>query len=158
MHPDAFLEFVHDVDVSVLPPSPGLSKAIDRLPGRKYIFTNGTQAHAQRVMARLGISHHFDDIFDIIKANYLPKPAVNIYTDMLNAFDLKPKTTAFFEDMPRNLKPAHDLGLTTVLIRTHELDALERSYNGDDDADHVHHTTHCLETFLTTIKFAQSAS
>ncbi len=153
MQPDAFLEFVHDVDVSVLPPSPSLCCAIDRLPGRKYIFTNGTHAHAQRVMQRLGIDHQFDDIFDIIRANYMPKPAANIYTDMLNSFGLKAQTTAFFEDMPRNLKPAHDLGLTTILIRSHELDELERSYHGDDDADHVHHTTHCLETFLTNIKF-----
>ncbi len=98
MPPEKFLDFVHDVDISVLPPDPQLEKAINKLPGRKFIFTNGTRAHAERVAGQLGILHLFDDIYDIVEANYIPKPHPNIYPHMLARFNLRAEPTAFFED------------------------------------------------------------
>src|SRR5215207_5199039 len=65
---DEFLAFVHDVDHSVLTPDPPLGDAIARLPGRKFIFTNGSRMHAERVAEQLGFPHHFEDIFDIVAA------------------------------------------------------------------------------------------
>ena len=88
---------------------------IDALPGRKFIFTNGTQDHATRVATRLGISDLFHDIFDIVSANYVPKPNAQIYPDMLAQFGIEAGRSAFFEDMARNLPPArarHDHGFT----------------------------------------------
>jgi putative hydrolase of the HAD superfamily len=151
MQPDAFLDFVHDIDVSVLAPAPGLDAALADLPGRKFIFTNGTRAHAERVSTQLGVLHHFTDIFDIVSADYIPKPNAHIYPAMLARFDLDPKRTAFFEDMSRNLKPAHELGMTTVLIRDRKPSEDEEAYLGSDDDPHIHHLTHCLETFLATV-------
>jgi putative hydrolase of the HAD superfamily len=152
MSPDAFLDFVHDIDVSVLSPAPELSAQIEQLPGRKYIFTNGTKDHADRVMERLGVEHHFEGIFDIIEAKYRPKPHADIYPMMLEQFNLEPKTTAFFEDMSRNLKPAHALGMTTILIRdTSNLSDEYKALGFDETGDYVHHETHDLSHFLDKV-------
>ena len=120
MAPDAFLDFVHDIDVSVLAPDTALRNMIDALPGRKFIFTNGTQEHATRVATRLGIGDLFHDIFDIVSANYVPKPNAQIYPAMLAKFGIEAQRSVFFEDMARNLPPARALGMTTVLLRDHD--------------------------------------
>ncbi|MGI9438550.1 MAG: pyrimidine 5'-nucleotidase [Parvibaculales bacterium] len=155
MPPGPFLDFVHDIDVSVLPPDPQLSDAIAALPGRKFIFTNGTVDHAERVMAQLGIQAHFDDIFDIVAGDYLPKPNPDIYPPMLARFGLEAKNTAFFEDMARNLTPAYKLGMTTVLVGEKNSDTLEamnmpKEYRQIDDA-HIHHKTDNLPEFLNAL-------
>lgn len=155
MEPDAFLDFVHDIDVSVLPPDPDLRAAIDALPGRKFIFTNGTKAHAERVMGRLGLADLFDDVFDIVAADYIPKPNAGIYPQMLKKFDLTAERTAFFEDMARNLAPAHALGMTTVLVHDEVDDAEEKigikMPENQQPNDYVHHRTPNLHQFLGQI-------
>ena len=65
MSPDAYLDFVHRIDHSPLEPNPQLGAALEKLPGRKLILTNGTRKHADAVMRRLDIHHHFEDVFDI---------------------------------------------------------------------------------------------
>lgn len=155
MPPGPFLDFVHDIDVSVLAPNDGLSNALAALPGRKFIFTNGTVAHAERVTARLGIAHHFDDIFDIVAADYVPKPNPDIYPAMLARFGLTASRAAFFEDMGRNLSPAHALGMTTVLVQEDGVDGLQAmnmpaQYRQEEPA-HIDHATDDLSGFLTRI-------
>lgn len=159
--PGPFLDFVHDIDVSVLPPDPLLSDAIAALPGRKYIFTNGTVAHAERVMTQIGVAQHFDDIFDIVAADYVPKPNPEIYPTMLARFGLSAEKTAFFEDMARNLGPAHHLGMTTILVKETGIDNLQamnmpEQYRHEETA-HVHHLTDDLRGFLNQIKTSLSA-
>src|SRR5512139_3416063 len=75
MHPEPFLDYVHDIDVSVVPESPQLRAAIDRLPGRKLIFTNGSRAHAERVAGKLGVLDLFEGISDIASCEFEPKPS-----------------------------------------------------------------------------------
>lgn len=70
--PDDFLAKVHDIDYSWLKPDPALGTAIRRLPGRKFIFTNGDRGHAERAARQLGILDNFDDIFDIVAADLYP--------------------------------------------------------------------------------------
>src|SRR5215470_468093 len=72
--PDEFLAFVHDIDHSVVKPDPALGEALLRLPGKKYIFTNGSRQHAEKVAERLGFQTYFTDIFDIVDAKLVPKP------------------------------------------------------------------------------------
>ena len=155
MPPGPFLDFVHDIDVSVLPPDPQLSDAIAALPGPKFIFTNGTVEHAERVMTQLGVATHFEDIFDIVAGDYSPKPNPEIYPAMLSRFGLTPEKTAFFEDMARNLTPAHQLGMTTVLVEETGQDTLEAmnmpsAYRGHKEA-HIHHRTNDLSGFLAAL-------
>ncbi len=48
--PEDFLDFVHDIDHAPVACDPGLDEALHALPGRKLIFTNGTVAHAEKVL------------------------------------------------------------------------------------------------------------
>ncbi len=85
MSPDDFLAYVHKIDHSPLEPNPVLGAAIEQLPGRKLILTNGTRAHADAVMKRLDIHHHFEDMFDIVAADLEPKPSKRTYERFLDA-------------------------------------------------------------------------
>jgi putative hydrolase of the HAD superfamily len=142
--PEAFLNFVHDIDVTPVQPSPALDEALKRLPGRKFIFTNGSTAHADRVTARLGVGHHFDGVFDIIAADYRPKPDPATYDSLIRRHGIDPSKAAMIEDLPRNLRPAADLGMTTVLVLTGEEWA-----QADAAGDHIHHVTDDLVGWLT---------
>jgi putative hydrolase of the HAD superfamily len=137
--PADFLHHVHDIDVSVIPPSPDLSVFLGHLPGRKFIYTNGSDQHASNVMTRLGVEHHFDGVFDIVAADYEPKPARAAFDAFLARFDIDPTSSVMVEDLPQNLGPAHDLGMATVLIRTDRV--RERHGAVDESQDHIHHVS-----------------
>jgi putative hydrolase of the HAD superfamily len=114
--PDDFLEYVHDIDHSSIQPDPRLAGAIARLPGKKYILTNGSRRHAERVGERLGFSHEFDAIFDIAWAGHLPKPSPQVYERLLQAIQHEPKEAAIFEDLARNLIVPRRLGMVSTLV------------------------------------------
>tara|TARA_R110002020_G_scaffold15140_43_gene53443 strand:- start:1558 stop:2319 length:762 start_codon:yes stop_codon:yes gene_type:complete len=114
--PDAFLEYVHDIDHSPLQADARLGDAIAALPGRRFIMTNGSRRHAENVAARLGITDHFEDIFDIVAAELIPKPDAATYARFLKMHGLEPTSAAMFEDLSRNLKVPADLGMRTVLV------------------------------------------
>ncbi|MFD1695457.1 pyrimidine 5'-nucleotidase [Roseibium aestuarii] len=114
--PDHFLAYVHDIDYSGVAPNPDLGAAIEALPGKKYIFTNGDRPHAERTAAALGITDHFEDIFDIVAADLLPKPGREAYDKFLARTGVSPVRAAMFEDLSKNLTVPHELGMRTVLI------------------------------------------
>ncbi len=130
-----YLEYVHNIDLSPLAPSPVLNQALEQLPGRKVIFTNGSTAHAKNVTEKLGITHHFDATFDIVDCEFTPKPDLVVYKKMLSTFSINPKSAVMIEDMARNLVPAAALGITTVWVRTEEAWAVEGA--GGDHIDHI---------------------
>lgn len=117
MDPKPYLDFVHDIDVSAIPAAPELDAQLKRLTGRKVIFTNADMPHVERVLARLGIADHFDAVFDIFNADFVPKPEPAIYDTMVKHFGLNPKRAVMVEDIARNLEPAARLGMTTVWVR-----------------------------------------
>jgi putative hydrolase of the HAD superfamily len=141
--PDDFLDYVHQIDVTPLPPDPALDAALGRLPGRKIVFTNGSHRHAENVLARLGIGHRFEAIFDIVAADYVPKPDPFTYDVMVRRHWIDPRGAVMVEDIPKNLLPAHDMGMTTVLVRGHA----EWAQDGAD-GDHIHHVTDDLVAWL----------
>ena len=152
--PDDFLSYVHDIDHSPIPENVRLSTALDALPGRKLVFTNGTVKHAEDVMAKIGISAHFDAIFDIKAADYIPKPRMVSYEMFLERDGVNPVNSAMFEDIIRNLEPSHQLGMTTVLVHDAENEdgAMINTLNGDDhEVPHVHHVTQDLAVFLEDV-------
>src|SRR5512139_3449620 len=116
LHPDDYLEYVHQIDHSPLEPNPALGDALEKLPGRKLILTNGTRKHAEAVMRRLEIDRHFEDVFDIAAADLDPKPLPQVYKRFLKRHDVDPTKAAMFEDLARNLEVPHGLGMTTVLV------------------------------------------
>jgi putative hydrolase of the HAD superfamily len=150
MQPDDFLEFVHRIDHSPLEPNPSLGAALEKLPGRKLILTNGTRQHADAVMRRLAILEHFDDVFDIVAAGLEPKPLAQTYDRFLARHGVDPTRAAMFEDLARNLEAPHALGMTTVLVvpeGTREVFREDWELAGRE-APHVDHVTDDLVGFL----------
>ena len=117
--PADFHAIFHDMSLEALAHDPQLVAAIARLPGRRLIFTNADDVHAERVLQRLGLDRLFDDVFHIGSADYVPKPDPRTFARMNQAHAIAPSATAFFEDREVNLAPAHDLGMTTVLVGPH---------------------------------------
>jgi putative hydrolase of the HAD superfamily len=111
-----FMADVHDVDYSVLHPDPELAALIARLPGRRIVFTNGGGGHGQRALARLGLEAHFERVFDLADAGFIPKPERAAYERLIAACDIDPARAMLIEDTLKNLEPAHDLGFSTVLV------------------------------------------
>ena len=153
MKPDDYLEVVHQIDHSPIEPNPALGAALEKLPGRKLILTNGTRKHADAVMQRLAVHHHFDDVFDIVAAELEPKPSPQTYARFLATHGVDAARSAMFEDLARNLAVPHALGMTTVLV----VPAGARAVVREDwelagrDAPHVDHVTDDLVHFLERI-------
>ena len=154
MKPDDFLDFVHQIDHSPLTPNAALGSAIENLPGRKLILTNGTRRHADAVLARLALDTHFEDVFDIVAAELDPKPSPQTYDRFLKALDVDAGRAAMFEDLARNLAVPHTLGMTTVLVvPEHTREVFREGWELEGrDAPHVDHVTDDLAGFLERIK------
>ncbi len=153
MKPDDFLDFVHQIDHSPLTPNAALGAAIERLPGRKLILTNGTRRHADAVLARLELDRHFEGVFDIIAAELEPKPSPQTYDRFLAAHGVDAGKAAMFEDLARNLAVPHALGMTTVLVvPEHTREVFREGWELEGrDAPHVDHVTDDLAGFLQRI-------
>ena len=116
--PRDFLNFVHDIDMSRLSPAPDLRAAIDALPGEKLIFTNADRPYAERVLEKRGLGDLFDQMHDILDTDLIPKPKMPAYDSLVAATGIDPTRSLFVEDMARNLRPAKEIGMTTVWINT----------------------------------------
>ncbi len=153
MDPAAFLDFVHDIDHSPVEASAALDRTLRALEGPKYVFTNGSERHAAAVLERRGIAHHFDAVFDIAAADFLPKPEPSVYRRMAQAHGIEPSRAALFDDIARNLAPAAALGMTTVWVR-HETDFGGHEQDGAEGVDHI---TDNLEGWLAGVVAARAA-
>jgi putative hydrolase of the HAD superfamily len=150
--PDDFLEKVHDIDYSRLAPDPMLGAAIGRLPGRKFIFTNGNRGHAERVARALGILDHFQDIFDIVAAELSPKPARETYDKFLLMNRVAGPSAVMFEDLARNLLVPKALGMRTVLIVPRNFaPTFTEIWERTPDDTHIDYVTDNLTAFLEAI-------
>lgn len=141
--PEEFTQFIFRIDYSVLAADPALAAALDALPGRKSIFTNGSLAHAQAVLDRLGIAACFDCIFDIAAADWRPKPQPQAYEQVVARLGIEPAHTVMVEDIAANLRPAAALGMTTVWLRSEYHWA-----RAGADEDHVHYVADELVEWL----------
>ena len=144
--PTEFLQFVHDIPLDKVPEDRELRLAIQRLPGRKLIFTNGAEHHALRVMEKIGVADLFEGVFHIESADLLPKPHPDTYSRMVGHFGIAPAHTVFFEDSERNLEHAAHLGMTTVLVGPHA---------AQSTADFIHYRTLKLTPFLMNARLKE---
>ncbi|MCR9195534.1 MAG: pyrimidine 5'-nucleotidase [Hyphomonas sp.] len=156
MEPDEFLSHVHEIDLSPLPRTPDLAEAIRALPGRKFVYTNGSRGHARRVTDYMGLGDVFDGQFAIEDSHFKPKPDLSSYEAFNRLFGITPNEAVFFEDLARNLAPAHDMGYTTVLVQSdkdwsHEPAAARPAGIGDDLPPHIDYVTRDLTEFLRSI-------
>jgi len=150
---DDFLAYVHKIDHSPLEPNPALGAALEKLPGRKLILTNGTKAHADAVMRRLAIHHHFEDVFDIVASELQPKPFPENYDRFLARHGVDAGKAAMFEDLARNLAVPHALGMTTVLVVPHaSYEVVREGWEMEGrQAEHVDYVTDDLARFLEDV-------
>ena len=147
-----FLEFVHDIDIDFLKKDLKLIEEFKRLDGKKFIFTNGSKKHALNVTRRIGIEQYFDDIFDIVESDFVPKPALKPYKKLVEKHKIDPNLCVFVEDIARNLKPAYEMGMKTVWIENDEPWA-----NKFSDSDFVNYRTKNLSEFLKKINLLKAA-
>lgn len=153
MDPAEFLDYVHDVDLDMLAPDPKLREAIKALPGRKFIFTNGSRGHAVNVGTHLGLFDLFDGSFGIDDMDYIPKPKRSPYIKFCDVFDIDPTTAIMFEDSPRNLEVPKHMGMGTVLVTSDVNWSGETHVTGADGtikrADWIDSVTDDLASWLT---------
>ncbi|MGH6909226.1 MAG: pyrimidine 5'-nucleotidase [Phenylobacterium sp.] len=146
--PADFHTIFHDLPLEILTIDAALLAGLERLPGRRLIFTNADDFHARRVLDHLAMSHLFSEIFHIGSADYVPKPdpanMARIAADHL----IEPSKTVFFEDSERNLAPAAAVGMTTVLVGPHAQAST---------AAFVHYKTDNLAQFLQSAQLREAA-
>jgi putative hydrolase of the HAD superfamily len=136
-----FLDYVHDVDLSIVDPDPELAELIARLDGPRLVFTNGARSYAERITTRMGLGGLFHDLFDIEAAGFVPKPQRGAFEALIARHGVDPTRTVMFEDSARNLETAHALGFKTVLI-----DPAWKP--GESLEEHIHHASACIKAFL----------
>ena len=117
-HIDAahYLEDVHNVDYSELTICHNLKGTISSLQGRKIIYTNGTKAHAERVLEKRGLTNLFEDIHDIEAANHIAKPCPNAFKEFINLYNIDICKSVFFDDNHNNVKTAEKLGISSFHV------------------------------------------
>ena len=156
MEPDEFLAHVHEIDLSPLPRMPDLATAISALPGRKFVYTNGSRGHAKRVTDYMGLGDVFDGSFAIEDSDFTPKPNQPSYDAFIAQFKIDPSRAVFFEDLARNLAPAQAMGFATVLVQSekdwsHEPEDARPAGIGDDLPPYIDYVTRDLTQFLRSI-------
>jgi putative hydrolase of the HAD superfamily len=114
--PHDFLTDVHDVPLERVQCDERLARLLPRLPGRRFVFTNGDAPYARRVLDRIGIAGHFDDLHDIRASSYRPKPDPHGYALLCERFAIDPSSALLADDMVQNLAPAKALGMTTIWV------------------------------------------
>jgi putative hydrolase of the HAD superfamily len=144
--PHEFLDYVHDIDLARISADPSLVRAIDCLPGRKFVFTNGDEVYATRVLEKMGLANLWDGLHDIHAMGYVPKPNPAAYTAMCQRYGIAPERALFVEDMARNLEPAKALGMTTVWVDN----GSERGSHGADPT-FIDYRTHDIGDWLIEI-------
>jgi len=128
--PHHFMRDVHDVPLDRVARDDRLISALTRLPGRKFVHTNGNAEYAWKVLDRLGVAAEIDHLHDIFAADLTPKPELHGYRKLLDQFDIEPTRAVMVEDMVRNLAPAKQLGMTTVWVDN----GSERGSHGFEEA------------------------
>ena len=139
--PHHFMGDVHDIPLDRLVRDDRLVAALAKLPGRKFIHTNGNADYAWKVLDRLGIAATVDHLHDIFAADLTPKPELHGYRKLLDQFEIEPTRAVMVEDMVRNLAPAKSLGMTTVWVDN----GSERGNHGFEDAIVDHRITDVSE-------------
>ena len=147
-----FLDFVHDINIDFLKKDKKLADELEKLEGKKIIFTNGSRKHALNVTSKIGINQYFDGIFDIVDSDFIPKPSMEPYKKLVEKHKIDPKLSVLVEDIARNLKPAYEMGMKTVWIENDEPWASKFS-----DSNFVNYKTNNLSEFLKKINLLKAA-
>ena len=149
--PHEFLEFVHDIDISWLPKDLKLKDELIKIKEKKFIFTNGSHAHVENVTKQLGIDGLFDGAFDIVDANFVPKPHIDPYKKIIDKFKIEPTKSILIEDIAHNLEQAKNLGMKTCWLENEEAFAKK-----DADKPYIDYKIKNLPSFLQKINILKA--
>jgi putative hydrolase of the HAD superfamily len=139
--PNPYLVEVHDIDLSHIPNDPIFAKRIANLRGRKIVYTNGSQFHAERVTKARGIFNSFHAMYGSEHAEFIPKPEKEAFDLIIERDGFVASKAVMFEDDVRNLEAPKELGMMTVYVT-------EGSPHVPDYVDYV---TTDLSTFLNSL-------
>ena len=141
--PEEFLKYVHDIDLSFMKKDKLLREELEKLNIKKFVFTNGSKEHVKNITEHLGIEDLFDGIFDIVDAEFHPKPEAKAFDLMVKKFNIEPKETIYIEDIAKNLSIAKERGSTTVWLMNDEYWGKKES-----DKDFIDYKFENLSLFL----------
>ncbi len=104
--------------------------ALVRLPGRKWVYTNGPEAYARRILAAAGIAHLFDGVIGVETARmfgqFRPKPDRRALRHVLARLKVRPARSVLVDDSPLNLRSAARVGMDAVWM-TGFMTAMQRA-------------------------------
>jgi len=150
--PEEFLKYVHDIDLSFMKNDLVLRGELEKLNIKKFVFTNGSREHVNNITTHLGINDLFDGIFDIVDAEFHPKPEAKAFDLMTKKFNINPKETLYIEDIAKNLSIAKERGSTTVWL-------INEEYWGkkDSEKDFIDYKIKNLSLFLKEIRLLKNS-
>jgi putative hydrolase of the HAD superfamily len=129
---DDYLEYVHDIELAdLLEPDPTLGALLERLPGRKVVFSNASRAHAERVLALLRLEKPFESVIGLEDLGYVPKPSPGAFRSALERLGAPAERCSLIDDLRANLAAAKRLGMRTIWV------AEATSDRADETIDHV---------------------
>ena len=149
--PKEFLDYVHDIDLSFLDEDKVLRNELENMKLKKFVFTNGSKEHVKNITTTLGINDQFDGVFDIVDAEYHPKPEARAFDLMVEKFKIDPKKTLYIEDIAKNLSIGKERGATTVWLINDEYWGKKES-----DKDYIDYKIENLSLFLKEIRLLKN--
>ena len=150
--PQEFLKYVHDIDLSFMQKDSTLRSEIEKLNLKKFVFTNGSKEHVKNITSHLGIDDLFDGVFDIVDANFYPKPAAEAFDLMVKKFKIDPTETLYIEDIAKNLSIGKERGATTVWLINNEYWGKKES-----EKDYIDYKIKNLSLFLKEIRLLKNS-
>ena len=150
--PREFLEYVHDIDLSFLEKDKTLRYELENIKLNKYVFTNGSKEHVKNITTHLGINDQFDGVFDIVDAEYHPKPEAITFDLMVQKFKIDPNETLYIEDIAKNLSIGKERGTITAWLINDEYWGKKES-----EKDYIDYKIENLSLFLKEIRLLKNS-
>ena len=150
--PREFLDYVHDIDLSFLEKDKTLRYELENIKLNKYVFTNGSKEHVKNITTHLGIDDQFDGVFDIVDAEYHPKPEAITFDLMVQKFKIDPNETLYIEDIAKNLSIGKERGTITAWLINDEYWGKKES-----EKDYIDYKIENLSLFLKEIRLLKSS-
>ena len=150
--PREFLDYVHDIDLSFLEKDKTLRYELENIKLNKYVFTNGSKDHVKNITTHLGINDQFDGVFDIVDAEYHPKPEAKAFDLMVQKFKIDPNETLYIEDIAKNLSIGKERGTITAWLINDEYWGKKES-----EKDYIDYKIENLSLFLKEITLLKNS-
>ena len=150
--PREFLDYVHDIDLSFLKKDKTLRYELENIKLNKFVFTNGSKEHVKNITTHLGIDDQFDGVFDIVDAEYHPKPEAITFDLMVQKFKIDPNETLYIEDIAKNLSIGKERGTITAWLINNEYWGKKES-----EKDYIDYKIENLSLFLKEIRLLKNS-